>query len=191
MTSPGCNGGMLYREDYVRGEVVRRHRIVERATWGAKTPNYARMERDWAYTGIAVHHIGDWLSKTPQAVENKHMGDNGWDDVGYHYMIGLDGTVYEGRDIRYKGSHLKMQNTGRIGILLMGDFDHQIWDRDDTLTATHLAKIRSLIATLRSFFCIDTLGGHSEYPGQGHTCPGNALLPEVVKMRATLQLAAP
>lgn len=191
MTSPGCGGAMLFREDYVRSEVIRRHGVVERSSWGARTVNYAAMDRDWNYTGVAIHHIGDWLRSTPQAVEAKHMGENGWQDVGYHYMIGLDGTVSEGRDIRYKGSHLKKANTGRIGILLMGDFDHQWWDRDDALTANHIAYINALIATLRTFFCIDTLGGHSEYPAQGETCPGSALLPQVRAMRATLRLAAP
>lgn len=191
MTSPGCNVNVCYLPEYVREEVISTHAIIERTVWGNRAPDYSRMAADWNYTDIAVHHIGDALSRTPQAVEEKHMGSNGWDDVGYHYLIHPNGTFYEGRRLGLKGAHIAGANTGKIGILMIGDFDHQWWDRDDTLTQSHLSNLRALIRTLRSYFCIDTLGGHSEFPGQGDGCPGSELLPKVEEIRSDLSLSSP
>ena len=35
-----------------------------------------------------------------------HVDDNGWDDIGYHYIIKRDGTIEEGRDIEMSGAIL-------------------------------------------------------------------------------------
>ena len=44
----------------------------------------------------------------------------GFTDVGYHYVILLDGTIQDGRDIRTIGAHCKGQNYGSIGICYIG-----------------------------------------------------------------------
>lgn len=150
------------------------------------------MTIDWNFDAIAVHHIGDNLSANSSAVEAKHMQQNGWDDIGYHYMIHPDGRFFEGRKLGYKGAHVRSANTGKIGVLMMGDYDHQWWDpSDDALDSAHVGKLRSLIQTLRGFFCIQTLGGHSEFPNQGDGCPGNQLLPQVTARRSEMGLGAP
>ena len=30
-------------------------------------------------------------------IQNLHMDKNDWDDIGYSFLIGVDGRVYEGR----------------------------------------------------------------------------------------------
>ena len=39
-----------------------------------------------------------------------HVEDNGWDDVGYHYIIKRDGTLQTGRDESMVGSHARQVN---------------------------------------------------------------------------------
>ena len=38
----------------------------------------------------------------------------GWSDVGYHYIVHLDGSISYGRDINKRGAHVKGHNTGSI-----------------------------------------------------------------------------
>ena len=44
----------------------------------------------------------------------------GWTDVGYHYVVRLDGTVQEGRALSEPGAHCKGHNAHSIGICYVG-----------------------------------------------------------------------
>ena len=41
-------------------------------------------------------------------------------DIGYHYVIGLDGTIHKGRPIEKVGAHCSYENIGSIGICYVG-----------------------------------------------------------------------
>ena len=43
---------------------------------------------------FTVAQIRDW-----------HVNGNGWKDIGYHYVIYLDGSVHKGRPIEQVGAH--------------------------------------------------------------------------------------
>lgn len=47
----------------------------------------------------------------------------GWQDIGYHYVIRRDGTVELGRNVSLQGSHVKGYNYCSIGICLVGGVD--------------------------------------------------------------------
>lgn len=51
-----------------------------------------------------------------------HMSVNGYEDIGYHYVILRDGTIQNGRDIRFVGAHAKWKNKDSIGVCLVGNF---------------------------------------------------------------------
>jgi len=65
-----------------------------------------------------LHHTvsPDW---SVERIRKIHMEENGWKDVGYHYIIRADGTIEEGRDINTIGAHAKGRNNW-IGIALTG-----------------------------------------------------------------------
>lgn len=44
----------------------------------------------------------------------------GWTDIGYHYVIRLDGTIENGRDINIAGAHTVGHNSNSIGIVYVG-----------------------------------------------------------------------
>lgn len=50
-----------------------------------------------------------------------HMNTNGWDDIGYNFIVGGDGLVYEGRGYKV-GAHTKNFNRGSLFIAFIGDF---------------------------------------------------------------------
>ncbi|MDX1605387.1 MAG: N-acetylmuramoyl-L-alanine amidase [Candidatus Competibacterales bacterium] len=176
-----------------RDAIVKTHSITPRNSWGTITPKYNKLVLDWNYDCVAVHHSGNWGYKDPKDIENLHMNKNGYDDVGYHYLIHPNGTIYEGREIVYKGSHVRLKNTGKIGILMMGDYDHQLLDwNDDTLSQKHLLKLKELIKTLKKHFPLKKLGGHKEYlPNSGYTCPGGELMKVMGQLRKDLSLNVP
>ncbi|WP_226663429.1 N-acetylmuramoyl-L-alanine amidase [Microbulbifer aggregans] len=173
------------KEMQTRNAINKKHSVVERSQWGLKIPKVSQLVSDWDFDSIVLHHSGNSGEKDPRAIEAKHIQDRGWDDVGYHYLIHPNGTIYEGRKIYHKGSHVSGANTGKIGILLMGDFNEQWWDFDDTLSNSHISAANRLTKTLRGHFTkVRKLGGHKEYlPGMGYTCPGNLIMDKLNRMR--------
>ena len=72
---------------------------------------------------VVIHHEGDSQDYDIRKVQEQHMFGEGWYDIGYHYVIGPGGTIYEGRDLAVRGSHVEGANSHRIGVLLLGDFE--------------------------------------------------------------------
>lgn len=133
------------------------------------------------------------------------------DDIGYHYAIDCFGNIYEGRDIRFKGEHVREHNTGAIGIVLLenlaephegGDpvaivksvLDAVGYEQRPTVPTAQRQSIEKFIPILCEFFEITALGGHREFPDQaneGKICPGNIGLELVKQLRSKTGLAAP
>jgi len=151
-------------------------RYLSRAAWGADesrrvttlangAPNPLSF---YSVSTLTVHHEGNAYDTT---LEDAHVralyayqttpaaqGGSGLDDLGYHLLIGAEGTVYEGRwsgtdlvpvfgagagpDGRpqmVNGAHLPGFNAGNIGVCLLGDY---------TDAAPAAAAYRSLAAVL-------------------------------------------
>ncbi|MAZ35137.1 MAG: hypothetical protein CMO06_18525, partial [Thalassospira sp.] len=49
-----------------------------------------------------------------------HVEDNGWDDVGYHYIVRRDGKVEVARSEAFQGAHAPAVNSKSIGVCLVG-----------------------------------------------------------------------
>ena len=175
-----------------RDFIIRSHSIKRRSSWGKIVPRTNNVVLDWGYDAVVIHHSGNQGYKAPHEIEKLHMNTRNYDDVGYHYMIHPNGTIYEGREIVYKGAHVRQANSGKIGILMMGDYDHQWWDLDDTLLKKHIATLKDIIKTLKKTFCLKTLGGHKEFlPAQNYRCPGSELMQIMNSLRKELSLNAP
>ena len=55
-------------------------------------------------------------------IKKWHVEGNGWSDIGYHYVIKLDGTVEEGRPLERSGAHTLNHNFDSIGICYIGGY---------------------------------------------------------------------
>lgn len=80
---------------------------------------------------IVVHHTADSLDKNRsdeeiiRAIYSYHAITRGWGDIGYNYLIGQNGKVYEGRaggDYTV-GAHASYNNLGSAGISVLGDYE--------------------------------------------------------------------
>jgi N-acetylmuramoyl-L-alanine amidase len=93
----------------------------------------------------------------------------GWSDIGYHYVIELDGSVNMGRDIDRIGAHTRGENTGSIGICYVGGMDSNMKHPKDTRTAKQKEAIKCLISDLKSTYGALTIHGHNEFASKA--CP--------------------
>lgn len=187
----------LHLEDKRRAinNVAAKMDIRRRMTWGERSVDYARISEDWGYTTVVVHHSGNSGETDPLQLEEKHMVERHFDDVGYHYLITPDGAIYEGRYLGLRGAHVVNDqnvsiNPGKIGILVMGDFEAQWWDADDTPTARQLHSLRALLRTLKDALpTLRFLGGHRDF--KDTECPGTALYKHMADLQAASGLAPP
>jgi peptidoglycan recognition protein len=54
--------------------------------------------------------------------QDYHMDTNGWSDIGYNFLVGGDGNIYEGRGWIRVGAHTPGYNINSMGICLIGNF---------------------------------------------------------------------
>ena len=73
--------------------------------------------------------------------------DRGFDDIGYHYVIDLDGTIEKGRDEELVGAHCKGHNATSIGICYVGGCDKNMKPKD-TRTPEQKRSMLSLVRKL-------------------------------------------
>ncbi|KAI3353810.1 hypothetical protein L3Q82_005032 [Scortum barcoo] len=59
------------------------------------------------------------------SIQREHMTERGFDDIGYNFLVGGDGTVYEGRGWGVVGAHAKSNNHDSVGIAFMGNFNSE------------------------------------------------------------------
>lgn len=59
-----------------------------------------------------------------RSFQSFHMETRQWFDIGYNFLIGADGNVYEGRGWQKVGAHTKFYNETSIGIAFIGTFCH-------------------------------------------------------------------
>jgi hypothetical protein len=108
--------------------------VVSRASWGANEsirrapPSYATSIR-----GVTIHHTAGTnnysRAQAPAIVKGIqlfHVQSNGWNDIGYNFLVDRFGTIYEGRfggvDRNVIGAHARGFNTGSVGIALLGTY---------------------------------------------------------------------
>lgn len=108
--------------------------IVLRSGWGADEeivrakPSFAAADRL-----AVVHHTAGTNSYTRaqaaaivRGIEVYHVKGNGWNDIGYNFLVDRFGTVYEGRaggvEKNVIGAHSEGFNTGTIGVALLGNY---------------------------------------------------------------------
>ena len=49
--------------------------------------------------------------------------NRGFSDIGYHYVIGIDGKINSGRPVSKSGAHVRNGNSDSIGISYTGGLD--------------------------------------------------------------------
>ncbi|XP_071041563.1 peptidoglycan recognition protein 3 [Parasteatoda tepidariorum] len=151
--------------------------LVHRSDWGAKEPTGVLQCLPGPVEYIIIHHTVTpsctsftECSKSMRTIQLQHQKDNKWLDIGYHFVIGGDGHVYEGRPWYKVGAHTKYHNKKSIGIALIGDFDKEAPDPSMLDLIPKIAWCGVEKGYLRSDFKV--IAHRDAYCT---TCPGDAL----------------
>ncbi|WP_454960426.1 N-acetylmuramoyl-L-alanine amidase [Capnocytophaga leadbetteri] len=95
----------------------------------------------------------------------------GFDGIGYNYIIRLDGTVEEGRDVNKIPSHVKGYNKESIGICYIGGIDKNTLQPKDTRTAAQKEALKKLLVELKKLYPQAEILGHRDFPNVAKACP--------------------
>lgn len=106
---------------------------------------------------------------TIEQIRGWHLA-KGWSDIGYHYVIHLDGSVHVGRPIERAGAHVRGYNENSIGICYVGGVDaDDITKAMDTRTEAQVIALRALVEGLHGVWPAATIHGHNEFANKA--CP--------------------
>ncbi len=114
-----------------------------------------------------------------RAIQSFHMDSRGWCDVGYHFLVAPDGTVFEGRPLSLLGAHVGGHNRGNVGIAFLGCFD-PVCDAPESPTPSAIEAAGEVGGAVARHFDVavspETFRGHREHEGAATACPGEQLL---------------
>ncbi|CAN5343155.1 hypothetical protein BH20ACT13_BH20ACT13_05080 [soil metagenome] len=177
--------------------------IVPRLSWGADesirraAPSYA----DQVRFSIVHHTAGrnDYsrgeAAAIVKGIQLYHVQGNGWNDIGYNFLVDRFGTIYEGRfggsERNVVGAHAQGFNTGSIGIALLGTYGSTPPSQAAQMAIAELLSWRLDLAHVDPTASLTFVsGGSNRFPSgvpvllrgvSGHRdtgfteCPGNLL----------------
>ncbi|KAF5308817.1 hypothetical protein FQR65_LT06050 [Abscondita terminalis] len=154
--------------------------IISRSGWNARVTNLSNLSVNPVGHVIVHHSAGPSCStegtckQRVKSIQNYHITQNRWTDIGYNFLIGEDGNVYEGRGWGKSGAHAPNYNDKSIGICIIGDYSN---------SAPNVAALNALKLLI---LCGEESGQiRSDYKLLGHRqvrdtlCPGQALYQEI------------
>lgn len=103
-----------------------------------------------------------------EQVRRWHL-DRGFNDIGYHFLIRLDGTVEAGRPLETVGAHCKGHNANSIGIAYVGGVGKN-GSPKDTRTLPQREAMRRLVYDLKQHFEGIEVHCHNEYSTKACPC---------------------
>lgn len=165
-----------------RTATITRHCIVHHSAGGNNTINYTQLVRDYYV---------------------QHTQVNGWDDIGYNYLVAANGTVYAGRDPEQQGiaqdnvlgAHFCGKNSFTMGVCVMGDYTNLAPSAQAMASLNQLLSWKMWKDRIPVFDSLphpgagdpylQRLAGHRD--GCATSCPGNLLYAQLPAIRTTVK----
>ena len=101
-----------------------------------------------------------------------HVDQNGWDDVGYHYIIRRNGKLEKARPEEYSGAHAPSHNSRSIGICLVGGMADD-GGPENNFTLEQFLTLKDLVNMIMNKYSdITEVLGHCDVQDNKPNCPG-------------------
>ena len=100
---------------------------------------------------------------------NRWHLQRGFACIGYHYVVYLDGSIHEGRNVEMPGAHCKNHNSHSIGVCYIGGLD-TMGKPKDTRTVKQVAALRALLSELKKLYPNAKIHGHNEFSAKDCPC---------------------
>lgn len=108
-------------------------------------------------------------NNTIEDIDRWHK-QRGFTQVGYHYVIHIDGEIREGRPEHTVGAHCYGQNQTSIGICYIGGLAKDCSTPKDTRTNNQKASMLQLLHHLKQKYPNATIHGHNEFASKDCPC---------------------
>lgn len=149
-------------------------------------------------THLIVHHAAgtnvatDWAAVV-RSYWDFHVHVNGWNDIGYNWLIDPNGVLYEGRGNDILGAHFCGKNGGTMGVCMLGDYTAI---QPTNLALKALSKLLAWKCCDRDLEPLDSayhsssglvlprISGHRD--GCSTSCPGDAFYPTLPVLRTSV-----
>jgi N-acetylmuramoyl-L-alanine amidase len=120
-------------------------------------------------TDIVIHcsatdpkmDIGSW------EIRKWHLAQ-GWKDIGYHFVIRLNGAIEQGRPVEQVGAHVQGHNSTTIGVCYVGGVKGK--KAADTMNHVQEFALAGLVTNLRREYGALEVMGHNDYT-KAKACP--------------------
>lgn len=165
--------------------------VVTRAQWGARARNCAGTHSPQRLT---IHHTvtpnDDSLGMAARLrqIQAYHIDVRGWCDIGYHFLVGQDGLVYQGRPENRLGAHAAGANSNNVGISFIGDFESR------SPSASQFAAGARIVRALSDEYDIPRqrayVKGHRQIGTTSTACPGTTLYDRLSELLALSETAS-
>ena len=199
--SPGKTPQQEIRDNIIKSQnynsikTLGRPEFVSRKTWGCPQTENVSARSLTNVTHLIIHHSAANTVSTDYAAVVRtywdwHVNGNGWDDIGYNWLVDPNGVLYKGRAWKSEteenilGAHNSGKNSGTSGICFIGNYV------SDIPSNIGLNKVASIAAFLCDKYGIDPKGntyheainkvnnnltGHGQ-SGGGTECPGTQMI---------------
>lgn len=160
--------------------------IIPRTQWAKRGPNPRLANRMGSIYRITVHHDGmnaftsTARSAATHRIENiraAHVG-KGWADIGYHFIIDPAGRVWQGRPVSLQGAHVRNNNPGNLGIMVLGNYN------DQRVSAASRSALQSTLGRFMSLYRVPQSRVYTHQELVATQCPGRSLQRTMVSLRS-------
>jgi hypothetical protein len=125
---------------------------------------------------ITIHHGGEDFASDKDVLDYLPTflkwcrEEKKWIDIPYHFMIDLQGNIYEARPINLPGdTNTSYDPTGHALICVLGNYENQVIDKEQLNAIINL----SAFLARRFSVSVDSIKGHKDYTET--LCPGKDL----------------
>ncbi|MFN2616548.1 MAG: peptidoglycan recognition protein [Thermoleophilaceae bacterium] len=187
--------------------------IVPRSGWNAgqcpprEAPDYGTVKTAFVHHTVnANDYTREEAPDIVLAICRYHRNSNGWNDIGYNFLVDRFGTIYEGRaggvDAPVVGAQAQGYNAQSTGVANIGTFSDVPQTHDALVAMARLIRWKLPIsgAPTYGYTTLVSAGGSSNrYPSGAHVrvrrvighrdtgqteCPGNALYNQLPELRS-------
>ncbi|KAI4471893.1 peptidoglycan recognition protein [Holotrichia oblita] len=121
---------------------------IDRKTWlsGPAAPGVPDLQTPVPY--VTLHHtasepcsiLADCKAQM-QFIQRYQMKSNNWLDIGYNFLVGGDGYIYEGRNWTKQGANTTGYDDKAISIAFIGLFDDVLPTNESLLAAQEVIRV--------------------------------------------------
>tara|TARA_R100001594_G_scaffold77602_2_gene112176 strand:- start:553 stop:963 length:411 start_codon:yes stop_codon:yes gene_type:complete len=108
------------------------------------------------------------MNISKDTIRDWHLA-RGFNDIGYHFYIDLDGNIHKGRDIAKIGAHSKGQNRSSIGICYCGGVESDGKTPKDTRNEAQKEALLCVLRTMKAMYPDAVIHSHRDFANKA--CP--------------------